>query len=316
MPDATHPVVALMLFGAGIALLVWAVDFFLKGLVGVAALLGTSTFAITVVLSGLEAENVAVGVASGAEGVDSLALGTVFGGAVFLVCVALGLAAVVFPLRVDLPRPVLLVFLGAPIVAGIGVASPMLQRPIGLVLLAAFVLGMAGLLLFSRSHTFFESEALEEVEKERPSNLRSITFTIVGLLGMIVGGEMVAKGGEALIGTLPLPPLLLGMVIAPAAIEFEEVFRQAVPTRAGHPEVAAGNAVGTMLYFVLFNFGLIALLTPLPVQPIVASFDWLFLVGVTALAALFLWRGGINRWQGGILLAGYGAFAVGHVILG
>jgi cation:H+ antiporter len=106
------------------------------------------------------------------------------------------------------------------------------------------------------------------------------------------------------------------MVIAPAAIEFEEVFRQAVPTRAGHPEVAAGNVVGTMLYFVLFNFGLIALFTPLPVQPIVASFDWPFLVGVTALAALFLWRGGINRWQGGILLAGYGAFAVGHVILG
>jgi len=316
MPDVTHPLVALLLFGAGIVILVWATESFLKGLVGVAALLGTSTFAITVVLSGLEAENVAVGVASGAEGVDSLALGTVFGGAVFLVCVALGLSALVFPLRVELPRPVLLIFLAAPIVAGVGVLSPALQRPVGAALLAAFVLGMAGLLVFSRGHAFFESEALEEVERERPSNIRCLMLTIAGLLGMIIGGELVAKGGEGLIGSLPLPPLLLGMVLAPAAIEFEEVIRQAVPTRAGHPEVAAGNTVGTMLYFVLFNFGLIALLTPVPVHPVVASFDWPFLVAVSSLATLFLWRGGISRWQGATLLVAYGAFAAGHVVLG
>ena len=68
-----HPLVALVIFIAGVAVVVWATERFLEGLVGVAAMVGASTFAISAVLSGLEAENVAVGVASGADGLDSLA---------------------------------------------------------------------------------------------------------------------------------------------------------------------------------------------------------------------------------------------------
>ena len=47
----------------------------------------------------------------------------------------------------------------------------------------------------------------------------------------------------------------------PAAIEIEEVFRQAIPAKRGHAEVSAANLLGTLLYFVLFNLGLLALVT-------------------------------------------------------
>ena len=52
----------------------------------------------------------AVGLVAAHGGVPDLALGTVFGGGVFIVCVALGLGAVLFPLRVRLPRGVLVGF--------------------------------------------------------------------------------------------------------------------------------------------------------------------------------------------------------------
>jgi len=313
--DQFHPLLALALFGLGVVIVVWATERFLEGLVGVAALAGVSTFAISAVLSGFEAENVAVGVASGAEGLDSLALGTVFGGAIFLVCVALGLAAMLFPLRVRLPRPLLLIFAATPIVAGLALMAPTLQRPVGLVLLLAFAAAMAGLLFFGRGQAVFESEALEEYEKSRPSGARSVGLTLVGLIAMTLGGELVAKGAGGLLGAFPIPPLFLGMVIGPLAIEAEEVIRQAVATRAGHPEVAAGNLVGTMLYFVLFNLGVIALATPVPVQPLVLAFDWPFAIAATALATVYLWGGGVNRWQGLSLLAAYLVFAVGHIVL-
>jgi cation:H+ antiporter len=77
----------------------------------------------------------------------------------------------------------------------------------------------------------------------------------------------VATGAEQIIVLLGVPAMLMGMVVTPAAVELEEVIRQAVPTREGHPEVSAGNLVGTMLYFVLFKLGLIALITPVPVDP-------------------------------------------------
>src|SRR4051812_15002258 len=51
--------------------------------------------------------------------ITPVALGTVFGGAAFLVCVALDLGALLFPLDVRLPRPVLLVFAATTVLAGL-----------------------------------------------------------------------------------------------------------------------------------------------------------------------------------------------------
>src|SRR5207248_11460026 len=108
----------------------------------------------------------------------------------------------------------------------------------------------------------------------------------------------------------------MGMIVTPAAIELEEVIRQAVPTRAGHPEVSAGNLVGTLLYFTLFNLGLIALLTPVTVDPLVRNLDWPVLVVVTWVATAFLARGRVARIQGSVLLAAYGIYVAAHVIAG
>src|SRR5918912_401909 len=92
-----------MFFVVGVGVVIWATERLLEGLVGLARLLRVSTFAIAAILSGFEAENVAVGLAAARREAAELALGTVFGVAVFLVCVALGLGALFYPLRVTLP---------------------------------------------------------------------------------------------------------------------------------------------------------------------------------------------------------------------
>src|SRR2546428_12846643 len=88
------PAAAVVLFLVGVVLAVWATERLLEGLVGLARAVRLSTFAVGAVLSGFEAENVAVGLAAGAGGAPEGALGPVFGGAGLLVCVALGLAGV------------------------------------------------------------------------------------------------------------------------------------------------------------------------------------------------------------------------------
>ena len=44
-----------------------------------------------------------------------------------------------------------------------------------------------------------------------------------------------------------------------------------IPAGEGHPDVSAGNLLGTVLYFVLFNLGLIALATPVRVPALTPS---------------------------------------------
>jgi cation:H+ antiporter len=118
-----------------------------------------------------------------------------------------------------------------------------------------------------------------------------------------------------MISRFSLPAALIGMVVTPAAIELEEIIRQAIPAREGRPDVSAGNLVGTVLYFVLFNLGLIALAAPVQVSQLTRTLDWPFLVASTWLATLFLWRGGVSRAQGVALLALYAAYVGAHVLL-
>jgi cation:H+ antiporter len=306
---------AVVLFVAGVALAVWATERLLEGLVGLAMALRLSAFAVGAVLSGLEAENVAVGLAAGGQGVAAVALDTVFGGAIFLVCMALGLGALLYPLQVHLPRGFLLVFAASPVLAGLGLIAPVTPRWLGAVLLVAFVAAIAYLVRASRGHRFLEAEEMAEVQAKRRSLWVALALTVVGIVAVGVGGELVAQGAERIVMLLGMPAFLMGMVVAPGAIELDEVIRQAVPAKEGRPDVSAGNLVGTLLYFVLCNFGLIALSTPVHVAPLVRWLDWPFLVGVTWVATAFLWRGRVGRMAGMVLVATYGIYIALHVVL-
>src|SRR5215469_11292926 len=302
-------------FLLGVVVVVWSTDRLLAGMVGLAGLLRLAPFAIAGVFSGLEAENVAVGLVGAHAGVPDLALGTVFGGGVFIVCVALGLGAILFPVRVQLPGGVLAAVAAAPVLAGLALIGGSTPRAAGIVLLAAFALGLGYLVVASRTHRFLDADEVL-LAAERPRRWWTpVLLTLFGIGAITVGAELVTLGAQRMMARLALPAGLIGMVVTPAAIEFEEVVRQAVPSREGHPDVSAGNLVGTVLYFVLFNLGLIALATPVQVPPLTRTLDWPFLVAGTWLATLFLWRGGVGRTQGAVLLAVYAAYVGAHVIL-
>lgn len=304
----TAVVLAVAELATGAVVAVWATDKLLQGLVGIARYLPVSIFAVGALLSGLEAENVAVGLAAGVEDAPEIALGTVFGGAIFLVCVALGLGAVVAPLELRLPRSFLILLAVTPVIAGVGILGPVTTPAAGILLLAAFAAAMAFVVLRSHDERFGLDEELEEAIERPRSRPAVAAITLIGLAGLTIGGKLVAGGATGLVTSLGLAPLLVGMVVAPAAIELEEVARQAVPARRGRPEVSAANLVGTLLYFCLFNLGLIALLSPVAVDPGVRALDWPFLVGATWLATAFLWNGRVGRFEGAVLLTAYALY--------
>jgi cation:H+ antiporter len=145
---------------------------------------------------------------------------------------------------------------------------------------------------------------------------RPVGLTLLGLAVITVGAELVNYGADDIIHRFAFPAALMGMIVTPAAIEAEEVIRQAVPSRHGRHDVAAGNLIGTLLYFVQFNLGLIALAAPVTVPTRVIALDWPFLIAVTRLATILLWRGWVTRWQGVLLLTAYAGYIIAHVLLG
>ncbi len=269
---------AALAFVAGVVVVVASTERLLDALVGLARAARIAPFVAAAILSGLEAENVAVGVAAGSRGASDVALGTAFGGAIFLICVALGLGALIAPLRVRLPRGVVLLMPAAAVVAGLPILFVRTPRWTGAVLLMAVALSVAYLVIASRDHEFLSAGDSEERVDKSPSILSLAMITAAGIAAITVGGELVAYGAQTVIHVAGVSAGLIGVVVTPAAIEAEEVIRQVVPARRGRPDVSAGNAIGTVIYFLLFNLGLIALLTPVSVPPYVRILDWPFLV--------------------------------------
>lgn len=304
-------------FLLGVVIVVWSTEQLMHGMIGLAALLRAPPFVIAAVFSGLEAENIAVGVVAGRRHHAEIALGTVLGGSIFMICVALGLGAVLFPLKVTLPRGVLLLLAASPLLAALALMGGTTGRPAGAVLLVSFGASIWYLVRVSGHHDFLTGEAAQ-IHRQTATPGRwwpPVALTAVGLAIITVGAELVNYGAQVIIGQVMFPAALMGMVITPAAIEAEEVIRQAVPAKEGHHDVAVGNLVGTLLYFVLFNLGLIAVIAPVSVPTHVIVLDWPFLIGVTWLAVTFLWRGRLTRLHGVVLLALYASYLTAHVLL-
>ena len=140
-------VIAIAQFLGGAALVIAATGALVKGLVGVSQALRIAPFVASALLSGLEAENIAVGLAAGHAGLAEVALGTAYGGAIFMLTVALGLGVLVAPLEIKLPAPMPWLLPGAAVLAGLPLARTTTPRWVGVLLLAAFAL--AGVYLVS-----------------------------------------------------------------------------------------------------------------------------------------------------------------------
>ena len=281
-------------FVIGVALVIAATERFVSALLGSAMLFGLSTLAMGVIVGGFDPENLATGLAGNIFDLPNVALGTVFGSAVFLLTLGLGLTAVVTPLRAPAPPAYLLLTLASPLPMFFMMLDNELSRADGLILLAVFAVIISYIVVTSRQSRVVyvgedELSELAEERKRRPGWF----FPVIMLLatGVIVGGsELVGWGAERIVKGAGFSETVFGMIFVGAAVSFEEVARGVIPAQRGHAEISLGNILGTIIFFLLFNLGIMSLVRPIPVDDVVLSVHWPFTMGALTFTTLILWR--------------------------
>jgi cation:H+ antiporter len=125
---------------------------------------------------------------------------------------------------------------------------------------------------------------------------------------------VLGEGIRGVVRRLGISQTLLGNTVIAASVEAEEIARVAVPARRQRGDLALGNIVGTVVHFVAFNAGVIALVKPLELDDASLQLHLPVAAGsVLALCALLAARGGVSRPAATILLvlyAGYIAAAI------
>jgi cation:H+ antiporter len=299
--------VAAGLLVGGILLVIAGAQLLFDGLLDLAARLRISVFTLTVLISGLELENLAAGLAANARGLPDAAAGTFLGGATFLALAVTGVGAAVSPIRARLAWPVYGWTAVAPLpLLALG-ADGELSRVDGSLLVGWFVVAMIGL-----ARAGGGAMAAQRAGRRRFAVVR----LVAGLVLLGVGGHALGEGMRRAVTRLGVSQALLGNTVVAASVEAEEVARVVVPARRGRGDVALANVFGTVVHFLTLNAGVIALVRPLNLDRVTLVLYLPVAVAATALvAALAAWRGGVGRLEGVLLVAAYGAYLAAAIVI-
>jgi cation:H+ antiporter len=317
-----QPIVATVLFLVGIGIVMGSVEVFVETVAESAVALGVSAFFLTVVLAGTDIENAILGLAAVVDRLPDLALGTVFGEALFVLCVAVGIAGVITPFETTVPRTYLLMGLGAPaLLVGLAIDGT-LSRFDGILLTLGFFPLLAGVYLLERrtDTRYLSVEELEDTfgdehesengdaDDDDRAGWVALVVSILAVVGMTVGSELAVTGARDLLDVLDVTGLAFGATVMSLIASIEELFLTVEPARQGRPHLGVGNVVGSILFFVTANVGVIALVHPLSTTGAVVTIHWPFFLGALLLVTAILYRGRVGRPEGVLLLAVYAGY--------
>ena len=318
----------------GLVLLVLGGDLLVRGAVRAAAALGVSPLVIglTLVGFGTSLPELVTSVQAALSGAPGIAYGNIVGSNIANILLIAGVSAVLFPITVAalaLRRDAVVMLAAAAIFALLAGAVP-IGRGLGalfLVALAVYLLaafrqerGGANDAAPGAAHgaVYDKGAALSAVDPALAPAVaawgglvRPVVVAVAGLGLVLVGGVWLVDGAVTLARTLAIPETVIGLTIVAVGTSLPELVTSVVAALRRQGDVAFGNVVGSNIYNILGIGGTTALIAPTDVPAEIARFDAPLMVAVSLLLVVFAITGArIARWEGLVLLAGYGAYVV------
>lgn len=150
------------------------------------------------------------------------------------------------------------------------------------------------------------------------SVLLAMLAVVAGLTLLTVGADRLIGAAVAIARRFRLSEAVIGATIVAGGTSMPELVASVGGAIGGQYGLAVGNVVGSNSFNVGMILGLVALIAPMQVAPVIARFDWPFMLAVTvACCAIGAWLGAFPPWVSGAFLAcwlGYVAWSVrsGH----
>lgn len=308
----------ILLFIVGSALVVLGADWLVDGASAVARRSGLSEFVIGATIVGIGTsmpEFVVSGIAA-LEGSAGMAVGNVCGSNIFNTLLILGVTALILPLtytrgnmRRDIPLCIgvsALFLLFAYLPAGGGI-----NRWEGLVLLLGFVA-----YLWFNFKAEKDTGEEEESKKEPMPVWKMILLILIGLGGLIGGGQLFVDSAVNIAHRLSVPESVIGITIVACGTSLPELAVCVAAALKGRVQMAIGNIIGSNISNILLIIGFSATVSPLAIDPV--NRLGILLAAASAVLLLLtmfpLKRHRLGRAEGALFVALYIAYIVWLII--
>jgi len=140
----------------------------------------------------------------------------------------------------------------------------------------------------------------------------AILFILAGLLGVILGGNWVVAGAEAIARELGLSEALIGLTIVGIGTSLPELAATLTAAFKKQPGIAVGNIIGSNIFDFLFIIGASALAKPIVFPPrLLADIIITLVSALTLFGFMFIGKKYVlKRWQGLLFIAFYVIYLV------
>jgi len=311
-----------LLFLIGIAILVFGGDKLVTGASALAARLGVPPIAIgmTVVAFGTSTPELVVNLSASLSGTNEIGFGNVVGSNIANIGLLLGLTAIIAPITVhstiiarEIPMMVLatLTAIALGLDAWFGGPVSGFSRGEGIALLLLFGVFMyytVAEVMRGRASDALVAESNDQI-KPTAGLGRSFLFISLGLVGLVIGGELAVRGATGIAQAIGMSDVVIGLTIVAVGTSLPELATSLIAARKGAVDMAVGNIVGSNIFNLLFIYGLTMTIAPAPV-PASGGIDLLVALAFAIALLVMAWTGKrrITRLEGCMLLLGYAGY--------
>ncbi|MDJ1007588.1 MAG: calcium/sodium antiporter [Paracoccaceae bacterium] len=132
-----------------------------------------------------------------------------------------------------------------------------------------------------------------------------LTFGLIvaGLVGLVVGGELLVRGAVSAARAFGISPLVIGLTLVGFGTSTPELVTSLQAALAGSPGIAFGNVVGSNIGNVLLILGIAAFVAPIVVNPAALKRDGAVMILATLLCLGAVLLGEVGRAAGVFLVA-------------
>lgn len=313
---------AVLLFALGLVLLIKGGDWFVDGATGIARRFHLPDIIVgaTVVSIGTTLPEVMVSATGALGGQGSMAYGNAIGS---IICNTALIAAISVsvnpgPIQVKTMKlPTLFFFLSAGVYCIATYAVGEFTRPLGIILLAIFVVYMVLTIRDGLKNAATAKDA--EPTEEPPSGKlwKDLVLLVVGAALIAVGADLLVDNGTIIATKLGVPETVIALTFVALGTSLPELVTTITSLRKGHASLGIGNVIGANIFNLVLVSGISVTLAPFEVPVGNTLFginsslvlDIPLMLGVMCILTVpTLLRKKLSRWQGILLLAIYAGF--------
>ena len=252
-------IVYIALLIIGFIVLIKGADIFVDGASSVAGNFKVSKMLIglTIVAFGTSAPEFAVSVKSLISGSGDMVLGNVIGSNILNILLILGVSSMFHSLKVkdntvkkELPITLLMTAIFIVLLSdklfdkGF---NNTFTRSDGIVIILFFLVFVYYLIKMARNK-------IDKSQDEKYMSMKkAILFTILGIVGIIIGSNLVVENASAIARTIGVSESMVALTIVALGTSLPELVTSVTATRKGEYDIAIGNVVGSNI----FNIGMV-----------------------------------------------------------